>query len=119
MKKFLGKLGWLLGGIITACLCLLSILMGFGSVIEIAVKVISIAGGGSLIRGIIMAPFFVFGVIQIVRGFMDALDRPIPYYYSKKTGKRYDMSTWYFLAMIGGYGAVFAAIYFWAQSQVS
>lgn len=119
MKKFLGKLGWVLGGIFLVCLCSLSALTGIGSVIEIIVKVISIAGGGSLVRGILMAPFFVFGVVQIVRGFMQALDRPIPYYYSKKTGKRYDMSTLYFLAMIGGYYAVFSAICAWAQTRGS
>lgn len=119
MKKFLDKLGWILGGVILVCICLLSILLGVGSVIDAIVSVVKIAGHGSLIRGIVLAPFFVFGCIQIVQGFIKALDRPAPCYRSKRTGKSYDLSSLYFLAMVFGYFAVFDAICAWAQGQIS
>lgn len=118
VKKFLGKLGGVLGGIAVACFCLFSVFAGVDSVVKAVVAVVTIAGHGSLIRGIILAPFFVFGCFQIIRGFINALDRPTPYYHSKKTAKRYDLSSLYFLAMILGYYAVYDAICAWAQARV-
>lgn len=109
VKKFFGKLGWLLGSIILACICLLWVFLGVGSAIDTVVSVVKIAGHGSLIRGIVLAPFFVFGCIQIIRGFIKVLESSNPCYCSKKTGKCYDLSSLYFLAMVIGYFAVLSA----------
>lgn len=109
MKKFLSKLGWALGGIAVACFCLFSVFVGVDSVVKAVVAVVTIAGHGSLIRGIILAPFFVFGCFQIIRGFIKVLESADPYYYSEKRGKRYDLSSLYFLAMVIGYLTVLSA----------
>lgn len=109
MRKLFEKLRDYAFWILIGGIAVFSILITFAQIREIVVSVITIAGHGSLIRGIVLAPFFVFGCIQIIRGFIKVLESSDPCYYSKKTGKRYDLSHLYFLAMIIGYLTVLSA----------
>lgn len=77
IKKFFGKIGWILLGIIVVAIALCSFLLGSGSIAEIVVKIVSIAGGGSVVLGIIISPFFVFGAIQLFRGACKVFDEDI------------------------------------------
>ena len=72
-------------------------------------EILRIAGGGSIIRGILTAPIFVFGIIQIFRGFRSIFDADL-----KKMCTKND-SIWNYLyipATALGYIAVFMVIYF-------
>ena len=113
IKKLFKKIGWILLGIIWIGFALLSILLGLGSVAEILVKIVTITGGGSIIRGIIMTPFFIFGIVQIIRGFCAVFDADL----NKMNTK--DSSIWnyfYIPATILAYLSVIIAIGFWAKS---
>ena len=68
IKKLLEKIGLVLFGLVCVAIALFSILLGLGSVAEIVIDIVKAAGGGSLARGIIMTPFFIFGAVQIIRG---------------------------------------------------
>lgn len=118
VRKLFEKLRDYASWVLIGALVIFGVLLAVGDIFEAVIAVITIAGHGSLIQGIIMGPFFVFGCFQIIRGFINALDRPTPYYHSKKTAKRYDLSSLYFLAMILGYYAVYDAICAWAQARV-
>lgn len=110
MKDFIKKIGWIFLGLIVAAIALFSILLSLGSVAEIVVKIISIAGGGSIVRGIITAPFFVFGAVQIFRGACKVFDADL-----KKMNET-DESLWHYLyipATIAGYIAVIIALCNW------
>lgn len=108
------KLGWVISCLIIAVLAIVSLLIGAGNVIDIVVKVISIAGGGSLLRGIILAPFFVIGVVQIVRGFFAVVEKDSDRFEQKhfNTNKGSNLFGLYFLITIFGYAAVCLAIVF-------
>ena len=70
MKKLLT---YILTGIGILLLVLLSFLIsgvGLLSVWNFIVKVVSYVGNGSVVRGIIFTPFFIFGIVQIVRSFL-------------------------------------------------
>jgi hypothetical protein len=100
IKRILGKIGWILLGIIVVAIALCSALLGLGSVAEIVVKIVSIAGGGSVVLGIIISPFFVFGAIQLFRGACKVFDADL-----KKMNEQGE-SLWHYLyipATILGY----------------
>jgi hypothetical protein len=110
---FIKKIGWILLGIFVAAVSLFSVFLGLGSVAEMVIKIVEIAGGGSIIRGIIMAPFFIFGAIQIFRGACKVFDEDL-----RKMDSRKD-SIWnyfYIPATIIGYIAVIMAVCFWSAS---
>ena len=111
---FIKKIGWILLGIFVAAVTLFSVFLGLGSVAEMIIKIVEIAGGGSIIRGIIMAPFFIFGAIQIFRGACKVFDEDL-----QKMDSRKD-SIWnyfYIPVTILGYISVFSVIYFWGASS--
>lgn len=113
MKDFIKKIGWIFLGLIVAAIALFSILLSLGSVAEIVVKIISIAGGGSIVRGIITAPFFVFGVVQIFRGACAVFDADL------KKMEALEESIWHYLyipATIVGYIAVIMALCNWVAA---
>ena len=68
LKKILEKIGIVFFSIVVIAIALFSLFLGFGSVAEIVVKIVKIAGGGSVVQGIITVPFFIFGAVQIIRG---------------------------------------------------
>lgn len=113
IKKFLKQIGWIVLGIICVAIALFSIMLGLGSAAEIVVKIVTIAGGGSLVLGIVMTPFFIFGVIQILRGLCAVFNADL-----KKMDSS-DISLWHLLyipATIIGYIAVILAICFWSAA---
>lgn len=117
-KGFWRRSGFIISCIIVFAFIAISVLIGGAAVIRMVLKIISIAGGGSLIRGIILAPFFVFGVIQIIRGFSVHIE-DAGYDFENKYGKTPKgdfLYTLYFLASIASYFAVALAIYFAAQA---
>lgn len=86
------------------------ILFGLSVITGIAVKFVQIVGRGSVWLGIITIPFFVFGIIQMLRGFAEISNRD----FKKLLG---DDSIWhsigsllYFPASLFGYAAVFWSI---------
>lgn len=113
MKDFIKKIGWIFIGLICVAIALLSIFLGLGSVAEIVANIFKAVGGGSLVQGIIMTPFFIFGVIQIFRGFCAVFNADL------KKMEASDFSLWHLLyipATIIGYIALIAAICFWITS---
>lgn len=109
MRKLLEKLRDCAFWILIGAFAVFSILITFAQIREMVVSVITIAGHGSLIRGIILAPFYVFGCILIIRGFIKVLESDAPFYWSKKAGKSHDLSTLYFLVMVISYLTVLSA----------
>ena len=113
MKKLLEKIGIILLGVILAAIALFSLFISFGSVAEIIAKIVSIAGGGSMVRGIIAAPFFIFGIVQIIRGFCAIINVDL-----KKINETSE-SLWHYLyipATIAGYIAVIIAFCNWVAA---
>ena len=113
MKDFIKKIGWILLGLIAAAIALFSLLLGLGSVADIVIKIVTIAGGGSIVKGIIMAPFFIFGAVQIFRGFCAVLNADM----EKMNAKGESIWHWLYIpSTIIGYIAVILAICFWIQA---
>lgn len=113
MIDFIKKIGWIFLGIILAAIALFSLFLGLGSVGEIVVKIVSIAGGGSIVKGIITVPFFIFGIVQIFRGACKVFDADL-----KKMNET-DESLWHYLyipANIIGYIAVIIALCNWVAA---
>ena len=113
IKKILEKIGGLLSGLIIVAIALFSLFLGLGSVADVVVKIVKIAGGGSIVLGIVTAPFFIFGIVQIFRGFCATFDADL-----KKMSESNE-SLWHYLyipATILGYIAVIIAICNWAAA---
>ena len=106
------------GGCLLLLFILIPVLIGLGSVFTIFAKVFLFVGGGSLVRGILMTPFFIFGVIQIVRGFAAIFDDDLENIEAKVQHKKngYLLTALYVISLFAGYLAVFFAIFFWARS---
>lgn len=110
IKKILEKIGIIFFSVILIAIALFSLFLGFGSVAEIVVKIIKVAGGGSIMQGVVAAPFFIFGVIQIFRGACKVFDSDL-----KKMNESNE-SLWHYLyipATIVGYVAVIIALGNW------
>ena len=111
IKKILEKIGLILFVLVIGAIALGSLLLGLGSVAEIVIKIVKIAGGGSIGLGIIMAPFFIFGVVQLFRGLCAIIDSDI---------KKIDASNeslWHYLylpATIIGTIVVIVALWNWS-----
>ena len=113
MKKLFEKIGFIIIGIILLAIALFSLYLGFGSVAEIVVKIVSIAGGGSIVLGIIALPFFIFGIIQIFRGACKVFNSDL-----KKMNEA-DESLWHYLyipATIVGYIVVIISLCNWVAA---
>lgn len=113
-KKVFNKLGWVFLSLFVAFFVLLSIAVTVGSGATMVVRVFTIAGGGSWVRGLILTPFFIMGVIQVVRGFAAVIEKDEDKFNDKKNGDT--LYGLYFIATIMGYAAVALAIVFWAKS---
>ena len=99
--------------IVCAALAILSVFLGLGSSAEIVIKIVKVAGGGSLIKGIVMAPLFVFGVVQIFRGLCAIIQSD-----TEKMSASGE-SLWHYLyipATIAGCVAVILAICHWCTA---
>lgn len=110
-KKLLKKIGFILSCLLFVVIVLFSLLLGLGSVAEVVVRIVTIAGKGSLVKGLIMAPFVVFGAVQIFRGILKIVDADI-----KKMETKGE-SIWHFLYIplsLIGYVAFFVAISNWS-----
>lgn len=110
IKKLLEKTGLLLFLLVCGAIALFSLLLGLGSVAEVLVKIVKIAGGGSIGLGVLMAPFFLFGVIQMFRGFCAIFDADL-----KKINDSSE-SFWHYLyipATVIGYIVVIVALCNW------
>lgn len=113
IKKLLEKIGCIFFGLILVAIALFSLFLTFGSVAEIVVKIVTIAGGGSIVQGIITTPFLIFGAIQIFRGACKIVDADL------KKMNASDNSFWHWLyipATIIGYIAVIVSICFWCTA---
>lgn len=109
MKKLFEKIGFVFNCTIVIAIALLSLFLGLGSVADVVVKFVTIAGGGSIGLGIVMIPFFVVGIVQIFRGVLKVMDEDI------KKMNNDEHIFWYLLyipATILGYIAVVVATYF-------
>lgn len=113
-KKVFNKLGWIFLCLFVASFALLSIAVTAGSIGTMVVKVFTIAGGGSWVRGLILTPFFIIGVVQIVRGFAAVIEKTEDKFNEKKNGAT--LFGLYFISTIIGYVAVVLSIVFWARS---
>ena len=114
MKDFIKKIGWIFLGIVVAAIALFSLFLSLGRVAEIVVKIISIAGGGSVGLGIIMAPFFILGIVQMFRGACKVFDTDLKK--MNETGE----SLWHYLyipATIIGYVVVIIALCNWVATS--
>lgn len=71
-------------------------------------KLFEAMGGGSAFLGIIFAPFFIIGVIQVFRGFCSIFDNDL-----KKMDTKGDsiLNYFYIPATVIGYIAVFFVVY--------
>lgn len=113
IKKLLEKIGVVFFSLICIAIALFSLFLGLGSVAEIVVNFVKIAGGGSIIRGVIMIPFFIFGVVQIFRGLCATIQADV----DKMNAS--DESLWHYLyipATIAGCIAVILVICFWCTA---
>ena len=113
IKKILEKIGIILFSVVVIAIALFSLYLGFGSVAEIVVNIVKVAGGGSIVQGIITAPFFIFGAVQVFRGACKVFDADL-----KKMNEQ-DDSLWHYLYIpttILGYVAVIVFICFWATA---
>lgn len=109
-KKLLKKIGFILSCLLFVAIVLFSLLLGLGSVAEALVKIVKIAGGGSIGLGILMAPFFIFGVIQMFRGFCAIFDADL------KKINALSESFWHYLyipATVIGYIVLIVALWNW------
>lgn len=84
---------------------LLSLAALFQEVFDMILKI----GCGSFIIGILLAPFVVVGVINIVRGFFAVIEKDGEKFYGKKDWK----AGVYLLITIAGYAAVFYVVAQW------
>lgn len=118
IKRILSKSGWIICGAVIAVLLVASTLLGAASVISIVLEVIRISGGGSVVRGIILTPFFVLGVVQLIRGFGYILDEDSIWFENKFRGRDKGSTAFglYIIATILGYMAVALAIVFWVNA---
>ena len=77
----------------------------FQGVFDIIIKI----GGGSFIIGMLLTPFVVVGVINIVRGFLVVMEKDGEKFYGEKDWK----AGIYLLITIAGYAAVFYVVAQW------
>lgn len=108
-KKMVAKIGT---AVIIAIILGIPTLLGLACVGGFAMEFVQIVGNGSMWLGIAVIPFFVFGIIQMLRGFLAIVDRDI-----KKLDSMGE-SIWHsigmllcFPATIAGYIAVLWAFY--------
>lgn len=112
MDKLREKLGSFLLSAFVIVFVIASIVIGALSCLDIVIKVLTIAGCGSWKRGILAAPFFILGAVQILRGFFSIFSKDAEWverHYSKKKFG-YALFVLYFISTIAGYAAVCAAI---------
>ena len=117
MKKLLKYLLTGIGILILAIIILVSLGASLIQIGTAILNIITIAGGGSVIRGIFIVPFFIFGVVQIFRGFtllMEKLEHSDHRFIItfKKSYKSYDLTWLYFPITLVSYISVFFAIFF-------
>lgn len=107
-KKIFKSVGWVIFAIVIIAIVLFSIFVTFGSVFEVLIKIIKIAGFGSIGLGIFITPLFIYGCIQVIRGFCSIFDFDL-----KKMNEK-EESIWnyfYIPVTILGYISVFLVIY--------
>lgn len=112
MDKFRERLGTFLLYAFVAFFIIVSIVIGVSSCLDIVIKILTIAGCGSWKRGIIIAPFFILGAVQILRGYYSVLSKDVKWFdrhYSKKQFG-YALFVIYFIATIVGYAAIYVAL---------
>lgn len=87
MKDLLKKVWEIIGIVLTivvfAGIVIYSLYCTVGTIVVKAIEIIQIAGGGSVLWGILLFPFFVLGVIQILRGAAFVLNHDSEKYDSK------------------------------------
>ena len=96
MKKFLSKFGWY---IFIAIIILIPLSL---TLLEI-IPALRAVGGGSIIKGIIIAPFALVGAVNLFRGACAVMERDAETYDFNKSWK----CSVYFLVTILGYVALF------------
>ena len=113
IKKLVKKIGVVLFLLVVGAIVIFSLLLGLGRTAEIVINFVKIAGGGSVFRGVITIPFFIFGVVQIFRGLCAIIQADV----DKMNAS--DESLWHYLyipATIAGCIAVILVICFWCTA---
>lgn len=114
LKKLFKSIGWVIFAIVIISIALFSIFVTFGSVFEVLIKIIKIAGFGSIGLGIFITPLFIYGCIQVVRGFCSIFD----YDLKKMDEKKESIWNYFYIPVTFlGYISVFLVIYFWGASS--
>ena len=104
MKSIWKKILVLLGSAVFIVIVIAYCGVGILGLLRTVYQVIQIAGGGSFVLGIFIIPFFIFGAIQIFRGFFALAEAD-----ERKFTKAWHGSV-YLLCSILGYLAVLYAI---------
>lgn len=109
LKKIIKTARWVILSILVIAIALFSLFTTFASVFDILIKIIKIAGFGSIGWGVVISPFFIFGAIQIFRGFCSIFNSDL-----KKIGEKSESILGYFYipATVLGCILVFAIVYY-------
>lgn len=114
MDKLKEKIGSAMVYLIGALCAIAFVVVGVLNCLDIVLKILTIAGWGSWQRGIVAAPFFVVGAIQIIRGFVAVFTKDaeqLERKYSRKKNGHLLLGL-YLVVTMAGYFAVAAAILF-------
>lgn len=114
MDKLKEKLGSFLLSAFVIVFVIASIVIGVLSCLDIVINVLTIAGWGSWKRGILAAPFFILGAVQILRGFFSIFTKDAEWFECHYSRKKYGFGLFaiYVISTIAGYFAVYAAFAF-------
>lgn len=117
MKKLLTYIFIGIGILLLVILGLLVVGVNLYRIGDIIVNIVLYVGNGSIVRGIICAPFFIFGVIQIIRSFLLMGDKAkeeamegLFRFNSKKTDREFNLGGLYVLLTFICYLLVFFII---------
>lgn len=110
MKKFLTRILICVGILVLVVLFLLT----EGAKV---VTLLSYVGNGSIARGIFLTPFFIFGIVQMIRSFLllgnkvqQEAERGLFRFVSKKSDRGFDLGGLYIILSLVCYILVFVVI---------
>jgi len=117
MKKLLKYIFTGIGILLLIIFVLLAIGVNLYTIGAFLVDIISYVGNGSIVRGIIFTPFFIFGVIQIIHSFLllgkkvqEEAEEGLFLFPSKKSDRAFDFGGAYVVLTFISYILVFAII---------
>ena len=117
MKKPLRFIFFLIGTLLIIVLGLLFAGVSLFRIWDFFVNVATYIGNGSIVRGIIFTPFFIFGIVQIIRSFLmignkaqEEAQEGLFRFFSKKSDRGFDFGGLYIILTFVCYLLVFFII---------